>query len=127
MLRRQPFDEALDAARAALLALRDALAELVDADTEAYDRVVAAFRMPKTTDEEKAARAAAGQAALRGAAETPPPGMRAREQAIRHGSVVAARGNPSASSDVQVGLELAAAGLRGARLNVEINLGSLKD
>ena len=118
---------ALDAARAALLGLRDALAELVDADTDAYDRVVAAFRLPKTTDEEKAARAAAVQAALRGATETPLAVMRACEQTIRHGGGVAARGNPSASSDVQVGLELAVAGLRGARLNVEINLPSLKD
>jgi len=117
----------LDEARAALVALRDTLAELVDADTDAYDRVVAAFRLPKATDEEKAARSAAVQAAFRGATETPLAVMRACEQTIRHGGVVAARGNPSASSDVQVGLELAAAGLRGARLNVEINLGSLKD
>ncbi len=117
----------LDEARAALLSLRDALAELVDADTAAYDRVVAAFRLPKATDEEKAARSATVQIAFRGATETPLAVMRACAQAIRHGGVVAARGNPSASSDVQVGLELAAAGLRGARLNVEINLGSLKD
>ena len=117
----------LDEARAALLALRDTLAELVDTDTEAYDRVVAAFRLPKATDAEKAARSVAVQAAMRGATETPLAVMRACEQAIGHGGVVAAHGNPSASSDVQVGLELAAAGLRGARLNVEINLGSLKD
>jgi len=41
--------------------------------------------------------------------------------------VVATLGNPSASSDVGVGLELLGAGLRGAKLNVEINLGSVKD
>ena len=40
---------------------------------------------------------------------------------------IEAHGNPNASSDVQVGLELLRAGLRGARLNVEINLGSVKD
>jgi len=118
---------ALDEARVALVALRDTLAGLVDADSEAYDRVVAAFRLPKATDEEKTARSAAVQAAFRGATETPLAVMRGCEQTIRHGSVVASRGNPSAASDVQVGLELAAAGLRGARLNVEINLGSLKD
>jgi len=117
----------LDEARAALVALRDTLARLVDEDTAAYDRVVAAFKLPKGTDEEKAARSAAVQAAFRGATETPLAVMRACAQAVRHGGVVAARGNPSASSDVQVGLELATAGLRGARLNVEINLGSLKD
>ena len=53
--------------------------------------------------------------------------MRACSDAIEQGAVVAAFGNRNASSDVQVGLELLGAGLRGARLNVEINLGSLKD
>jgi formiminotetrahydrofolate cyclodeaminase len=53
--------------------------------------------------------------------------MRACSDAIEQGAVVAAFGNRNASSDVQVGLELLGAGLRGAKLNVEINLGSLKD
>jgi len=117
----------LDAARGALLALQRALAELMDRDSEAYDRVVAAFRLPKSTDAETAARSAAVQAAFRDATETPLAVMRACEETIRLADTVAERGNPSASSDVQVGIELAAAGLRGARLNVEINLGSLKD
>jgi formiminotetrahydrofolate cyclodeaminase len=119
--------QALDAARGALVELRDRLAELVDRDTEAYDRVMAAFRLPKGSDEEKAARSAAIQAALRTATETPLAVMRACAEAVRLGDTVAERGNPSASSDVQVGLELAVAGLRGAKLNVEINLGSVKD
>jgi formiminotetrahydrofolate cyclodeaminase len=89
--------------------------------------VVAAFRLPKATEEEKATRSAAVQAALRGATETPLSVMRACEAVIRAGDAVATSGNPSASSDVQVGFELALAGLRGARLNVEINLGSVKD
>ncbi len=119
--------QALDAARGALVEVRNHLAELVDRDTEAYDQVMAAFRLPKTSDEDKAARSAAIQAALRAATETPLAVMRACEAAVRLGDTVAERGNPSASSDVQVGLELAVAGLRGARLNVEINLGSVKD
>jgi formiminotetrahydrofolate cyclodeaminase len=118
---------ALDAARTILIAERDRLSELVDLDTAAYDRVVAAFRLPKATEEEKATRSAAVQAALRGATETPLSVMRACEAVIRAGDAVATSGNPSASSDVQVGFELALAGLRGARLNVEINLGSVKD
>lgn len=118
---------ALGPARVALLALRDELAALVDRDTAAYDQVVAAYRLPKGTDEEKAARSAAIQRALKQAIETPLAVMRACESAARHGDAVARHGNPSASSDVRVGLELLGAGLRGARLNVEINLGSVKD
>jgi formiminotetrahydrofolate cyclodeaminase len=53
--------------------------------------------------------------------------MRACADAAEQGMVVAAFGNPSASSDVRVGFELLGAGLRGAGLNVEINLGSVKD
>ena len=118
---------ALEQARTGLMALRDQLAELIDRDTEAYDGVVAAFRLPKATDEEKAARSSAVQRAMREATETPLAVMRACEEVVRTGDVVAERGNPSALSDVRVGLELAAAGLRGARYNVEVNLGSVKD
>jgi formiminotetrahydrofolate cyclodeaminase len=103
------------------------LEELVDRDSAAYDLVVAAFRMPKGTDEEKGARTAGIQRAMQAATEAPLDVMRACSDAIEQGSVVAAFGNRNASSDVQVGLELLGAGLRGARLNVEINLGSLKD
>ena len=118
---------ALGPARESLLVLRDELAALVDRDTAAYDQVVAAYRLPKATDEEKAARSAAIQRAMKQAIDTPLAVMRACESAARHGEAVARHGNPSASSDVQVGLELLGAGLRGAQLNVEINLGSVKD
>jgi formiminotetrahydrofolate cyclodeaminase len=53
--------------------------------------------------------------------------MRACDAALEQAITIARFGNPSASSDVQVGLELLAAGLRGAKLNVDINLGSVKD
>lgn len=118
---------ALAPAREALLGLRDHLALLVDRDTEAYDRVVGAYRLPKDTDEQKVARSAAIQRAMKQAIDTPLDVMRGCAQAGGHGETVARHGNPSASSDVQVGLELLGAGLRGARLNVEINLGSVKD
>ena len=118
---------ALATSRAALVQLRDELARLVDRDTQAYDRVVAAYRLPKATDDEKAARSAAIQGALRLAIDTPLAVMRACEAAARQAEAVARHGNPSASSDVRVGLELLRAGLHGARLNVDINLGSVKD
>jgi formiminotetrahydrofolate cyclodeaminase len=88
---------------------------------------VAAYRLPKVTDDEKAARSGRIQEALRAATDTPLEVMRAAHAALEQGVVVAEFGNRNASSDAQVGAELLAAGLRGARLNVEINLGSVKD
>jgi methenyltetrahydrofolate cyclohydrolase len=103
------------------------LESLVDRDSEAYELVVSAYRMPKATDGEKAARARAIQDALKAAIAAPLEVMRACFAAIALGPVLAPHGNPNASSDVEVGLELLRAGLRGARLNVEINLGSVND
>ena len=112
-------------ARAATFA--DGLAALVDRDSEAYDLVVAAYRRPKGTDQEKADRSAAIQDALRSAIDAPLSVMRACGGALEQAVTIAGLGNPSASSDVQVALELLGAALRGARQNVEINLGSVKD
>jgi formiminotetrahydrofolate cyclodeaminase len=117
----------LTAAGAKCTALAEELAALIDRDSDAYDLVVGAFRLPKGTDEEKAARTAAIQGGLQAATEAPLAVMRACADAMDQASVVAAFGNRNASSDVQVGLELLTAGLKGAKLNVEINLGSLKD
>ena len=69
--------QALDDAANALLPLRDHVANLVDDDAKAYDEVVAAYRLPKSTDDERAARRNAVQGALRGAAEVPLDVMRA--------------------------------------------------
>jgi formiminotetrahydrofolate cyclodeaminase len=103
------------------------LATLIDRDSESYELVVAAYRLPKATDEEKAARTARIQQAMRVATDVPLEVMRACSDAIEQSAVVAAYGNRNASSDVQVGLELLGAGLRGARANVDINLESVKD
>ena len=111
--------------RCAALALE--LETLIDRDSAAYDLVMAAYKKPKATDEEKAARSAGIQAAMRQAIAAPLAVMRACAAAAEQGVVIAGLGNPSASSDVQVGFELLGAGLRGAKLNVEINVGSVKD
>ena len=108
-------------------ALATDLEALVDRDSAAYELVVSAYRMPKGTEEEKADRARGIQDALKAAIAAPLDVMRACSAAIALGRVLQTHGNPNASSDVQVGLELLRAGLRGARLNVEINLGSVKD
>jgi formiminotetrahydrofolate cyclodeaminase len=108
-------------------ALAADLESLVDRDSEAYELVVSAYRLPKATDDEKAARTRAIQDALRVAIAAPLDVMRASNAAIALVPVLQAHGNQNASSDVQVGLELLRAGLRGARVNVEINLASVKD
>jgi formiminotetrahydrofolate cyclodeaminase len=127
---RSGSDEArvvLDQAKAALLPLRDHVSQLVEDDARAYDAVVAAYRLPKGTDQEKAARTVAVQSALRGAAEVPVDVMRACQAGFTAAIDVARHGNPFASSDIGVGLELLGAALRGAALNVRVNLGSIDE
>lgn len=114
-------------ARVRCAAVSDWLAALMDRDSDAYDLVVSAFRSAKATEAEKVARTRQIQEALRAATEAPLDVMRACAEAIGQATVVAALGNSNASSDVRVGLELLGAGLRGARLNVEVNLASMKD
>ncbi len=118
---------ALDQSAAALRALRDSLIHLVDRDSEAYDAVVAAYRLPKVTDDDKARRTAAVGTALTQATEVPLEVMWAASQVLAEGENVARYGNRSAASDVGVALELTAAGLRGAALNVHTNLEGLTD
>jgi formiminotetrahydrofolate cyclodeaminase len=111
--------------RCAALAIE--LQDLIDADSAAYDLVVDAFRRPKGTAEEKAARAAAIQAALVAATEAPLEVMRKSADALWNAPTVAALGNQNAASDVRVAIGLLKAGLQGARHNVDINLAGLKD
>ena len=74
------------AAKAALEPIASRLMELADADTRAFNDVMAAYRLPKATDEEKAARTGAIQAALRGATEIPLETLRACADALAHGA-----------------------------------------
>lgn len=107
--------------------LRAELEELVDADAAAFAAVMSAFRLPKESDGQKAERSAAIQAAYRGAVE-PPLGVCERSaRVLELAAEVAERGNPNAVSDAGVAALLAASALEGAALNVEINLGSIRD
>ncbi len=111
----------LDQARARAETAGAALRSLVDEDAHAYDAVMAAYRLPKGTDDEKAARKAAIQAALERATEVP---LRTAEGclAVLEAAVqAAADGNPNALSDALTGGALAWAGLKGALANVRIN------
>jgi formiminotetrahydrofolate cyclodeaminase len=107
--------------------LRAELLSLVDEDAAAFDQVMAAFRMPKETPDERAVRAEAIQRAYVSAAQPPllvcTKSLRALELAVQ----VAEEGNPNAASDSGVAALLAVAALEGAALNVQINLGSIED
>lgn len=118
---------ALEAARHALEPLRAELMRLADADSEAFDQVMAAYRRPKVTDEEKAARSSAVQTALRQATVVPLETLRACAAAMPLAARVAEAGNRSAASDVAVAVGLLEAAAAGAAANVRINLDGLKD
>jgi methenyltetrahydrofolate cyclohydrolase len=107
--------------------LRAGLMVAVDRDTDAYLGVVAAFRMPKETDDEKAARAAQIQVAIRTAADVPLATAESCLRVLQLAETVAAGFNTNAASDLGVALNMAAAGVAGGVLNVEINVPSLKD
>src|SRR5690349_11263340 len=89
---------ALRTAAQALIDLQGQLAAAIDADADAYDGVVAAYKQPKATDEQKQARAAAIQQALRRATEVPLTVMRLSADALSHSDAVAAHGLQSAAS-----------------------------
>ena len=103
------------------------LLHLVDEDTEAFNRIMAAFGLPKKTDEEKAARSAAIQSATLYATEVPLHTMQASYKAFDICRAMAEEGNPNSVSDAGVGALAARAAVLGAGLNVKINAGSLKD
>ena len=119
--------EALQAARLALEPLRAEMSRLADADSDAFDQVMAAYRRPKATDEEKAARTAAIQTALRQATVVPLETLRACAAAMPLAAQVAEAGNRSAASDAGVAVGLLEAAAAGAEANVRINLDGLKD
>ena len=122
-------EETADLADAAsrLRPRREELEELIDRDSEAYSAVVASYKMAKTTEADKQARREAIQGAMTEATEVPLETMRVCQQALAGAVVVAQAGNPNAKSDVGVGIEFLLTGLRGGRMNVDINLASLSD
>jgi formiminotetrahydrofolate cyclodeaminase len=108
-------------------AFRERLATLGNADTEAFEQVSAAYRLPRGDDVEKAARSAAIQSALHVAAAVPLETARLCAQVLELAEEAAPILNPSVISDVLVGALLAQAALESAALNVEVNLASMTD
>ncbi|MBO4589410.1 MAG: glutamate formimidoyltransferase [Bacteroidaceae bacterium] len=103
------------------------LISLVDEDTAAFNRIMEVFSMPKNTDEEKAARAAALESATLYATEVPLRTIKAASKALPVLSLMAEKGNPASASDAGVGALAAVAAIRGADLNVRINAAGLKN
>ena len=107
--------------------LKDELLFLVDEDTAAFNKVMAAFALPKESAEEKAARFAAIEEANKYAAEIPLRVMETASKSYKLLAEMAEKGNPASISDVGVGLLAVHACISGAAMNVRINLAGLKD
>ena len=103
------------------------LLELVDEDTEAFNRIMSAFALPKQTAEDKAARSKAIQEATLYATQVPLHTMQAAYCTFDICRAMAEEGNPNSMSDAGVGALAARAAVLGAGLNVKINAGGLKD
>lgn len=101
---------------------QQALLKKVDEDTDAFNRIMAAFGLPKTTESEKEARKEAIQTATIYAAKVPLDTMRLCYESMDIIKAMAEIGNPSSVSDAGVGALAARSGVIGAYLNVQINL-----
>ena len=107
--------------------LKAQFVDVIDRDTEAFNAVSAVFAMPKDTDEEKAARKAAMQEALKGCTKTPMEMMELIDETLTLAQSLLGRFNDTSASDLGVAFLSLKAGIQGAWLNVLINVGSLKD
>ena len=109
------------------MAVMNELLYLVDEDTAAFNKIMDVFGMPKSTDEEKAARAAAMEEATLYATQVPLRTMKAAYRAFDVVRAMAEEGNPNSVSDAGVGALAARSAVMGACLNVKINAAGLKD
>lgn len=101
--------------------------DVMDRDTEAFDAVSAAYGMPKETDDQKSARSGAIQSALKGCTKTPLEMMELAVETLELTHSILGKSNASALSDLGVSALSLGAAMRGAWLNVLINIGSVKD
>ena len=107
--------------------LSDQFLRLVQEDTEAYNAVVAAIRLPKDTKEQKASRAVAIQTASKRAAEIPLETLRTAEKLILLAKEAVDRGNPNTFTDAGAAVLLARTAAAAAAYNVRINLPDIRD
>jgi formiminotetrahydrofolate cyclodeaminase len=123
-----------EAVESEMISVRDAseklrlrLTSMVAEDIAAFDGLMAAYRLPKVTEEDKSRRAAAIQSSLRAATETPLACARACAQVVALSKRAGEKGYAGVISDAGVGVLAANTALRSAALNVYINTPSLKD
>ncbi len=107
--------------------LRGRILALVAADISAFDQVMAAYGLPKETDQEKAARSEAIQLGLKAATEAPLACAELCREVILLSRSVAEQGNRNVISDAGVAVLSAHAGFRSAVLNVHVNTGTIRD
>ena len=106
---------------------KDALLNMVDEDTNAFNKIMAAFGLPKSTDAEKEERTKAIQEATKYAIEVPFKVMKLCYESMEVIKAMAEIGNPNSVTDAGVGALAARSGVIGAFLNVKINCSGLKD
>lgn len=110
-----------------LLKIKEELNILIDKDSEAYNTVMAAFKLPKETEEEKAKRNAEIQKCTKFAIQTPYDIVVLSGKAISLLGTILEYGNQNAITDIGVGTMLLMTGLEGGILNVKVNLSSIED
>lgn len=109
------------------LALQNKLAHLVDADTEAFNKIMEAFGMPKASSDQQKSRHEAIQAATRHAIDVPMEVARTAMTAMSLAQLMADKGNPNSITDAGVGAMALRTGVKGAILNARVNLNDLED
>ena len=123
----EPFESELEGILDNGQILSKCLLKRVDLDTEAFNGVMAGFKMPKETDDEKVTRRDAVQAAYKEAVQSPLGIARECLAVLRLAENLVGKSNPNTLSDLGVASQQAYAGLAGAIMNVNINLPSIKD
>jgi formiminotetrahydrofolate cyclodeaminase len=108
-------------------ALAQTLLDGSNTDAAAFDKVMEAYRLPKETDEQKAARSAAIQKGIIGATETPLHTAENCARVLALAQQLEGRSNVNAASDLDCAIYLATAALKGALSNAEINIDTIKD
>ena len=118
-------EEEMKTIKSKLEELNDCFLELADKDNYAFDQVIAAFKLPKETDEQKKLRSEKIEEATFAAAVVPSEVIENCKKVIPHIETISIKGNQNSVSDAGVGLSLLSTAAEGALLNVIINCTSL--
>lgn len=121
------FEEVCKNAKAKGMPLYEELVAAIDKDTDAFNLIADAFKMPKETEEDKAARRKAIADGTLVATEVPFRTMQLGYEGLKLAETMIGKSNPNAASDLGVAVLNLVAGIKGAWLNVKINLPGVKD